>query len=554
MLHTVGQPRGRLSQRRRHPDSNRGRQPIAMFDREPSADSTDRLVTAACRAGGDSSSTGPFRPLGRGSAPSAVRSDLPDRRQRTRPLLFILVTLGLMMASIDTTIVAVALPHLRRDLHVSLVAVGWTLTAYQLVQAMMMPLAGKISDSLGRKPVFLGCVGLFTIGSLLCGIAPSIWVLIAARVIQGIGGGALLPSAIGVIAEVFADVRAQAVGLVSTIMPIGGLLGPNLGGVILEYSSWRYLFFVNLPLGILVLLGVGLLFRERTRTESTPINIDGTGLVQYAGAMVLLLVPLSFAGSYPALWRTPVPYAAICASGALFVIFLRHIGRCRSPLLDYDLVARSPFVALNIFNVFVGVTVMGLSSFIPTYAVARFGMTALESGAVLTPRNLAMVGTAFVTSVFVIRRSYRFPMLLGVCSVAATLFLLGSGRTEMAFGDVRLGGFWLMATILLLNGIGLGMLFPAASNAALDLAPLRAAGITGVRGAFRQSGGVMSITAIAVGLTFFPTVGSGLAIIFRILAGVMLVIVVPLVFLIPDMASANSRRRLRKSPYSSDGS
>src|SRR4051795_10150238 len=196
------------------------------------------------------------------------------RRDDQRKYIFFgLAALGVLMASIDSTIVAVGLPQLEKGLQAPLIWVGWTLTAYQLVQVVMLPLAGKLSDSLGRRRVFLFCVGTFTLGSLLCGLAPSIGFLIVARAIQAIGGGGLMPSAVGIISDHYRERRAQARGLFTSVLPIGGVLGPNLGGFILEHWTWRDMFFVNLPIGVVVFVGALLMLKGDVKTQSRHIDV-----------------------------------------------------------------------------------------------------------------------------------------------------------------------------------------------------------------------------------------------------------------------------------------
>src|SRR5918912_310811 len=171
-----------------------------------------------------------------------------------RHIGFVLAALAVLMGSIDGTIMVVALPQLRDSLNTSLSWVGWTLTSYQLVQIVMYPLAGKVSDVLGRRRVFLFCVITFTVSSVLCGLAPNVGVLIVFRALQAIGGGGLVPSAIGLIADEYRGHRAQAIGLISSVMPIGSIVGPNLGGFLLENWTWRAMFFINIPLGLIIVL------------------------------------------------------------------------------------------------------------------------------------------------------------------------------------------------------------------------------------------------------------------------------------------------------------
>ena len=158
------------------------------------------------------------------------------------------------------------------SLNTSLTWVGWTLTSYQLVQIVMYPLAGKLSDALGRRRVFLFCVFTFTASSALCAMAPTVGLLIVFRAIQAVGGGGLLPSVIGMIADTYPRQRAQAIGLISSIMPIGSIIGPNLGGFLLATWSWRAMFAINIPIGIVLIVGFWLLFSTMLPYKTRPFT------------------------------------------------------------------------------------------------------------------------------------------------------------------------------------------------------------------------------------------------------------------------------------------
>jgi EmrB/QacA subfamily drug resistance transporter len=403
----------------------------------------------------------------------------------------------------------------------------------------MLPLAGKLSDSLGRRRVFLFCVAAFTIGSLLCGLATSIWFLIVARAIQAVGGGGLMPSAVGIISDHYRERRAQARGLFTSVMPIGGILGPNLGGFILEHWSWRDMFFVNLPIGVIVFVGAFLMLKGDVKTQSR--HVDVLGLALYAGAIMILLSAMTAVGQDPALWHSPLVWVALAASIGLVMLFLRHIRRTPEPVMDYTLVARRPFLAANLYNMVFGASVFGASSFVPTYAISHFGMSALLSGSVNTPRSIIMSLTSFVASIWIIRTGYRIPMVVGVCLVSLSMFFLGTGWTEVQIGSTTFGGFWLLASILAIGGVGMGLSAPASGNAALDLAPDRAAALTGVRGMFRLTGGMLSIAGIVLALTYFPDRGAGLVAIYGALSLAVLV-AIPIALSIPDTARQRWRQ------------
>jgi MFS family permease len=179
-----------------------------------------------------------------------------------RYLVFVTAGLSLLMYSIDATAVAVALPRLMKELDTSILWAAWTMSIFFIGVVMAMPLAGNLSDGFGRKKIFLSSLILFTASSLACGLAPNIWTLIAFRFFQGIGGASFLPTASGIVSDHFPENRERAIGLFTSIFLIGGIIGPNLGGWIVSRYSWRYVFYVNLPIGIglMILISRGLVF------------------------------------------------------------------------------------------------------------------------------------------------------------------------------------------------------------------------------------------------------------------------------------------------------
>ena len=447
---------------------------------------------------------------------------------------FALAALAVLMASIDGTITVVALPQLTDSLHASLSWVGWTLTSYQLVQIVMYPLAGQLSDMFGRRRVLLFCIVTFTGASLLCGLAPNVFVLIIFRAVQAIGGGGLLPSVIGLIADEYRRHRAQAIGLISSIMPIGSIVGPNLGGFLLENWSWRALFFINIPIGIVLVLGFIFLMpsTEAVQTRAR-LHVDATGLLQFIGAIVSLMYGMTLIADNPQQASNPLIWLLFVASGGLALAFFRHVRRTPDAIMDYRLLARPPFLAANLYNFLFGAVTMGFYSFIPYYAVVKYGLTPFESAAVLTPRAVVVTMTSFVASLFVKRLGYRLPMLVGMAFVGVTFLLMAQGWSDMHVGSVTIQGFWLLAALIAIGGIGMGVASPASSNVAIDQAPDKAASITGIRGTFGLAGGTISITCVVLALSFFSDQAAGLDTIFMVFTAVLLV-TVPLVLMIPE--------------------
>jgi EmrB/QacA subfamily drug resistance transporter len=464
-----------------------------------------------------------------------------------RHIAFLLGALAVLMASIDGTITVVALPQLTDSLQTSLSWVGWTITTYQLVQIVMYPLAGQLSDMLGRRRVFLFCVITFTASSLLCGLAPNVGVLILFRAVQAVGGGGLLPSVIGLVADEYRGHRAQAIGLISSIMPIGSIIGPNLGGFLLEQSSWRAMFFINVPIGIVLVLGfIFLLPRAQETVADRRFHVDAVGLLQFIGAIVSLMYAMTVIADNPSQAFNPLVWVLFAVSAGLAVGFVIHVRRTPEPIMEYSLLAKSPFLAANAYNFLLGAVTMGFYSFVPYYAVVKYGLTPYESGAVLTPRALIVVASSTVASLYVKRLGYRWPMLLGMALVGLNFVLLAQGWSSVHIGGWTIEGFWLLAAIISIGGLGMGMANPASSNAAIDQAPDKVAAITGIRGTFRLAGGTISISCVVLALSFFADKAQGLDVIFLVFTGVLLV-TVPMVLMIPEAGSAPTQPR-RSTP------
>src|SRR5258708_2811908 len=244
-----------------------------------------------------------------------------------RYVVFTIVSLALMMASVDQTIVATALPSLQRDLHAQVNWSSWTLTVYALGQILVMPLAGKLGDQYGRKKIFLGAAVLFTTASLCCGFAINIYLLIVLRGVQAIGG-AFMPSATGIVAQQFGRERDRAVGLFSSVFPLGGIIGPVLGGVFVTYWSWRGIFLVNVPLGIILIISGALFIPASTWRRDQRLDVRGVALL---GTTLLAAL---FGGAILGDGRSPAdPVFLILESVAAVPAFqsARHPARSRSP-------------------------------------------------------------------------------------------------------------------------------------------------------------------------------------------------------------------------------
>ena len=437
------------------------------------------------------------------------------------------------------TIVSVSLPSILTELKTSLAYVSWIMTGYQLSSTVIMPIVGKLSDDWGRKRIFMIAVVVFTISSLAAGFAPNIYLLIVFRIIQGIGGGAFLPSATGIISDAFGRRRSTAIGLFASVFPIGGIIGPNIGGFIIDHLSWRWIFFVNIPIGIMLFV-LGTMVFPKGNVSPTKRKVDFVGAGLFAGAVLSILYGLTNWANHPdnpgLLTRILIALGII-----LFFLFGRQENRVKQPMIEMDLLRWRPFLAANIYNFVYGAIVFGMFAFIPYYATVGYGMTAGQSGLILTPRSIAMIAMAAVTSIYIMRFGYRLPMILGAVIVAVSFLIMSRGYHDINILGADVHNMVLLIIIVTMGGIGMGVANPAANNAVLDLFPQKVAAVTGMRGMFRITGGVFGTAVVVLALSHFQDKAAGLERLALVFAG-LLILLIPIIFMIPDSARERKNR------------
>jgi EmrB/QacA subfamily drug resistance transporter len=433
---------------------------------------------------------------------------------RRRLFIFAIVSLALLMSSVDQTIVATALPALQRELHSQVNWSSWTITIYALGQVLMMPLAGKLGDQYGRKQVFLAAAAVFTVASLCCGLSRSIFLLIVFRAIQALGGGAFMPSATGIIAEIFGRDRDRAVGLFASIFPIGGMIGPVLGGLFVTYWSWRGIFLVNLPVGVALLVLGTIFIPDIARRPDR--HLDVRGIVLVGVTLLSAMFGVAFVGSAGS---DPLSLAFIapeCVAVAAAVAFVRHSARAESPFISLRFLTGPGFGAMNLINFLYGSAALGFAPLVPLYAQERYGLSSLAAGTLLTSRALGMIATAGLAVYLLRRTGYRWPIAIGFCLTAGGIIATAAGPPA-AFSPYA----WLAIGTGIV-GAAMGTATPAANNATLQLAPDHAAAVAGLRGMFRQAGAIsaVSVTAAIVARSSDP--GIAQARVFLVFAAILI--------------------------------
>jgi EmrB/QacA subfamily drug resistance transporter len=460
---------------------------------------------------------------GEATTTAAAAADDAARPSDRRWLVFAIVSIGLFMASVDQTIVATALPAIEHDLRAGINWSGWTITIYALGQVIAMPMAGKISDMYGRKKVFCISAAVFTLASLCCGFAPNMPLLLLPRFIQALGGGAFMPSATGIVADHFGPERDRAVGMFTSILPVGGMVGPIVGGVFVSYWSWRGIFLVNVPIGI-ILIALTIKFIPAS-TATRKSRIDLRGILLLAVMIATAMFGITYLGSGQVALDNPVFLAAEAVALTTLYLFIRHSRRDPAPFVPYRLLRGRGFGIMNLINFVYGAAALGFSALVPLYAQDRYHIAPLGAGTLLTARAVGMIAVAGVASLALRRTGYRLPMIIGFAVLAGGLLMMSLSPGISAYA-------WL-AIAAAITGLGMGLSVPASNNASLQLAPDQVAAIAGLRGMFRQSGAIIavSVTTAIVARSSHP--GIDQAHVFIVFA-ILLVALLPLIRLVPD--------------------
>ena len=453
---------------------------------------------------------------------SAADDDTPRPR---RWLVYALVATALLMMSVDQTSVATALSALQADLGSSLALISWTLSAYSVGSIVAFPLAGLLADRLGRKAVFLGAIALFTLASIACGFAQGIESLVGFRVVQGFAGGAFVPAGTGIVADQFRRDRDRAVGLFASIVPVGAVAGPLVGGVLVTTTGWRGVFLVNAPLGVALLAGVAVLVPELPRRETRRLDWGGVFLLL---AMLLSGMSAAMLASTPSPGTTAVAALALLGSAAVAAawLLLRHIARHPDPFVPMSLLRGRGFGAIHVVNVLFGAGALGLVALLPHYAETRFGFSPVVAGGLLALRAFGMMGASAVGVALIRRLGYRPLLLAGFVVHSGGLLVLALPPPAV---DLPL---WLGAGAVV-SGAGAGLASPASNNAAMHLAPDQVSSISGIRGMFRQGGAILAVAGISAVVSASSDPAGAQTACFAVLA-VGLLVAVPVALRVPN--------------------
>jgi EmrB/QacA subfamily drug resistance transporter len=420
--------------------------------------------------------------------PSITAMGSNPHLSRPRRLLVLgICGMSLLIVGLDTTIVNVALPSIRRELHASVSGLQWTIDAYTLVLASLLMLAGSMADRVGRRRVFQTGLVVFSLGSLLCGLAPSLGALVAFRVLQAIGGSMLTPVAMSIVRNVFEDPRerAQAIGLWGGVFGLSMALGPVVGGVLVDASSWQAVFFVNVPIGLLALLLTAVYVPESRAAR--PRRLDAVGQTLVIAALATLTSAI-IEGPKSG-WTSAGILALFAASLACFVALVLYELRLGEPLIEMRFFRSAPFSGASAIAVLAFAALGGLLFLNTLYLQAVRGLSPLDAGLYMLPMAGMLLVFAPLSGTLIARIGSR-PSLVcagGALVISAVMLTRLSPSTPTAY---LLGAYFLA-------GIGSGLVNPPITNTAVSGMPPSQAGVaSAVASTSRQVGMTLGVAVI----------------------------------------------------------
>ena len=416
-----------------------------------------------------------------------------------RWLVLALTVTAQFMVILDVAVVVVALPAIKDDLGFSQEGVQWVVTAYSILFGGTLLLGGRLADLLGRRRVFAIGIAIFTVGSLLSGLAWSETALVGARAIQGFGGALLSPAALSIIITTFAEGRERnrALGIWGAAAAGGGSAGVLLGGVLTEYAGWPWIFYVNLPVGIAALAATPFLLHE-SRGFLQHRHFDLAGAATVTGGLMLLVYGLIYGGQHP--WGSPETIGLLVGAAALLAAFVAIEWRSPAPLLPLRLFRSPSLSAANATMVTIGALAFGNFFLVTLYLQDVLRFSAIETGVAFIAITLSIGTFSNVGQYLATRIGVRRVLSVGLVLASASILLYARMPADGHY-------FWDVFPALVIGGIGLGLSFVPVTIAALQgVQPVDAGIASGLINTTRQIGGAVGIAAVT---TIAATVTAG---------------------------------------------
>lgn len=404
-----------------------------------------------------------------------------------RPALVAAVYLGTFIAALDVSIVSVALPAIQTALHTDIAGLQWVVGAYALCLSAFMLSAGPIGDRYGRKLSWLIGVAVFMVGSAICAVAPTLGVLIAGCAVQGVAGAFLIPGSLSILTQAFPDPvqRAHVIGGWSSFSAISLIIGPILGGILVDSAGWPSIFLINLPIGAIT-VGLGVWgIRETAHPDHAALDPAGQALsVLWLGALTYGLIAAGQQG-----WTAPGTIAALTVALAAFIVFMIIESRTRRPLLPLQLFGNARFAVINLASFVLGFSGYSSLFFFSLFLQHAQGWSATETGWCMAPQFVAMAIVASVFGRLAARYDVRTLMITGYGMIGVAMLAMSKFQPDTPYS--------LIALLFAVLGIGMGLAVPATSAAVMASVPRERSGMaSATMNALRQAGMTLGIALL----------------------------------------------------------
>jgi EmrB/QacA subfamily drug resistance transporter len=423
------------------------------------------------------------------ASPAASNGGAPNiRYSRRRWGVLAIICIGLFMILLDGTIVNIAIPDIMTSFKTSFSAVEWVMNSYLLVFAVLLITTGRFGDLYGRKLLFIAGAALFTVASLACGLAPGVGWLIGFRAVQGLGGSMMMPNTLSIISNVFRpEERGKAMGFWGGVSGFALAIGPSLGGVLVQASSWRWIFFINVPIGVLLLIAALRYVPESTDPTSVK-QIDYPGVALLTASMFCLTFALIEGQSYG--WTSGLILGLFAVVVVGMVAFVLVQQRQRQPLMELGLFKIRTFTVTNLIGLLLSFGMMGVFFLLPVFLQSVLGYSAIKAGLVITPLAAIVIVSSPTSGMLSDRLGSKWLMFAGMFITAVGFYLT---RRVM----VTDGSWNSMVFPFIVSGFGIGMVMPPMTSAVMGAVPPERAGqASGVISSFRQIGSVLGIAVM----------------------------------------------------------
>lgn len=407
----------------------------------------------------------------------------------TRLVLLGLI-LGMFFSALEQTIVGTAMPTIIADLQ-GFEIFAWVTTAYLITSTVVVPIVGKMSDMYGRRLLYLIGAIIFAGGSALCATADSMEMLVIFRAVQGIGGGMLMPLSQTIVGDIFtAEQRAKWQGVFGAIFALSSVIGPFIGGVIVDHISWHWIFLMNLPFGILcaVLIYIGM--KNETVKHKGKANIDYFGIVTLVPGLVLLLLGLTFAGDKFE-WASATSYWVFGGAIVFILLFLYAESKAQEPVLDLSLFRNRVFAVTNALGFLLGLGMFGAIMFVPLYMQGILGVSPTRAGSTMTPMMIALIISSVIGGQLLLRMPYRTVLAAGMIISTGGFYLISTLGLESSE--------WTAYIYMVILGLGMGLVMPTLMIAVQNEYDKEKLGtVTSAATFFRSIGGTIGMTILSV--------------------------------------------------------